>query len=358
MLFAFLKILISFLSPAVGRGINCFIEGEIMKRFSWAQTARSVLLVLLTLSYTTNSLAVDTQDTRSLEIDSWTFREVTHEYPDVHSRYQDSISMCSEGLDISQNPVASTTLPGAGVLPGTGAATDPADPFSQQTRPPANNQSMYGGGYGGSGGWSPVVDPSIGMGTGNFGNGGIDPNPTTGQSHSGGITIRDLIGLGYAVDVISNMGRRVWDLVNLGKPAAWVNTNVAHGLPKGIKCWTDLQGWSWPQSKIYNVSYKNKLGVTVVDYTYRISYNYGGNIEGVGKFLSNVQIVPVNIKVSWGYSLNSRAEVPTVFNVGSKQDPIAGMQVNVRWKVESSMNSNEQSHMFHIGGNNLFQKVE
>ncbi len=330
-----------------------------MKRFFRAKTARSVLVVLLTLSYSTNLLAIDTQDHRSLEIDSWTFREVTHEYPDVHSRYQDSISICSEGLDISQNPVSSGTPPSASLpfIPGAdpGVGTNPADPFGQQARPPANNQPGYGG-FGGSGAWSPVVDPSIGGGS--FGNGGIDPNPNPGQAPSGGVTIRDLIGLGYAVDVISNMGRRVWDLVNLGKPAAWVSTNVAHGLPKGIKCWTDLQGWSWPQSKIYNVNYKNKLGVTVVDYTYRISYNYGGNIEGIGKFLSNVQIVPVNIKVSWGYSLNSRAEVPTVFNVGSKQDPVAGMQVNVRWKVESSLNSNEQSHMFHIGGNNLFKKVE
>lgn len=320
-------------------------------RIHWraSKTWSLSLSVLLTISSATS---FGVQDQRAFEIASWSFRDVTAEYPDVNQRYQDQISTCSEGLDLSQNPVIGGNIQQPPIYNPGVTPVEPTDPFGQQTRP---NPNPGGGGlYGGSGGWSPVVDPSIGAGS--YNQGGIDP--ATGQPRQGGINISDLLGLGIAVDVISNMGRRVWELVNLGKPTAWVNTNVAHGLPKGIKCWTDLQGWSWPQSKVYNVNYKNKLGLTVVDYTYRISYNYGGNIEGIGKYLSNVQIVPVNLKVSWGYSLNSRAEIPTVFNVGTKDNPVAGMQVNVRWKVESSLMNNEQSHMFHIGGDNLFKKVQ
>lgn len=327
-----------------------------------AVLAGAIFSTVLVRAETNQTQMTEKTKREALEISSWSITDVTDQYAQNNHHYQDSVSTCSDGIagdsgtNLNANPDAGsqnnssgTTVPDTSLfIPNPGpVANNPVgtvgnDPFGPQPTPGGSSGNV----------WDPVVNPSIGIGGGNLG-GGVDPGGALRPD-----PISRLISLGIAVDVISNMGRRVWDLVHFGKPVSWVNTNSAQGLPKGIKCWTDLEGWSWPVSKVYTVNYKNKLGVSIVDYTYRISYNHGGNIDGIGKYLSNVQIVPVNLKVAWGYAFNSRAEVPTVFNVGSKKDPIAGMQVNVRWKVESSLMTNEQSHMFQIGGNNVFKKVD
>ncbi len=320
-----------------------------MNNVTRAVSAHSMALVLVVFANVTSTEVFAINRTNEeLEIASWTLTDVTDHYPGIGRRYQDTISTCAEGIEVpgNQNP----NLGNQFGLPGSqapGSAVEP-DPFA----PPPQNPGVpgYGNGVPGSLPWDAVVNPSIGIGNG----GGIgNPDPGAGKD-----PISRIIGVGIAVDVITNIGRRVWELVSFGKPVAWVSSSVAHGLPKGIKCWSELEGWSWPQSKVYNVLYKNKLGGNAIDYTYRISYIHGGNIEGVGQYLSNVQIVPMNLKVGWGYTFNSRAEVPMVFNVGSKKDPIAAMQVNVRWKVESLVMNSEQSHMFNIGGNNVFKKAD
>ncbi len=290
-----------------------------------------------------------------LEISSWSITDVTDQYQGINDRYQDSISSCGDTSLGNGEPQPTPQLPGAPdfSVPGLGnqnpsvpgVPTDPNDPF--ETPPSQGNVNPGNPGYPiGPQPWDSITNPGMGGGP-------LDPTIPTPQD-----PVSRVIGAGIIVDVITNIGRRIWDLVNMGKPVSFVKSNIAHGLPKGIKCWTDLEGWSWPQSKVFNVTYKNKLGATSIDYTYRISYIYGGNIEGIGKYLSNVQVVPVNLKVGWGYSLYSRAEVPTVFNVGSKKDPVAGMQINVRWKVQSAFTNSELSHMFHVGGNNEFKKSE
>lgn len=65
---------------------------------------------------------------------------------------------------------------------------------------------------------------------------------------------------------------------------------VAHALPRGLRRWTDLERWSPPETKTYEVVYKNKFGMEVVKFRFRLQYTYGGRRSGRGRYLANVSV--------------------------------------------------------------------
>ena len=129
-------------------------------------------------------------------------------------------------------------------------------------------------------------------------------------------------------------------------------------MPAGAQCWDDLEGWQFPTSKAYRSTFKNVYGITVVDFTYRVTYLYGGTADGVGKYIGYATVSPVNLDVLWGFTFNATATVPTIYNMGSKAKPVAGMQVLVQWKVESAISSIEQSQAFALNGLGAFQELK
>src|SRR5437868_4854693 len=52
------------------------------------------------------------------------------------------------------------------------------------------------------------------------------------------------------VDKIINLGKKVWAIVETGRPVVSVQTVTANALPQGLTCWSDLTGWQIPQSKV------------------------------------------------------------------------------------------------------------
>lgn len=164
--------------------------------------------------------------------------------------------------------------------------------------------------------------------------------------------------IGIYLDQIINLGHKVWAIVELGKPVQNVNMNVANALPKGIECWSDLSGWKAPQSKIFSVEYINGFGAKVVTFTYRVTFTAGGGVNGRGKYLTNATFMPANLKVSWGFKFNAVAEVPSVFNMGSKEDPIAGMQMVLKWNVDSPLSHMEQTETYFVSGDNQIEHLK
>lgn len=160
------------------------------------------------------------------------------------------------------------------------------------------------------------------------------------------------------VDRIINIGRKIWAVVESGRPAVDLKVDVAHALPQGLFCWTDLSGWQMPQSKTYNVTYRNGFGTKVVDFAYRVVYTHGGNYRGVGNYITNAAVIPVKVDVAWGFTFNVKAEVPIVFNRGSADNPMAGMQLNINWNVKTAVKYSERTEMFAIGGDGVFQQLQ
>jgi hypothetical protein len=109
----------------------------------------------------------------------------------------------------------------------------------------------------------------------------------------------------------------------------------------------------------YAFSMKNGLGSEVVKVTYQVHWTPMGNYQGKGKFLTGVTVEPISVQASWGYTVDLLAQVPdsTVANVGSSEDPVASMQVQLNWKVSTALKVIEQKAIYYVQGDGMMQEI-
>lgn len=172
------------------------------------------------------------------------------------------------------------------------------------------------------------------------------------------ISANPLDQLDIYLDQIINIGKKIWSIVEAGKPSVNVKLDTANALPRGVSCWTDMAGWSAPQSKVYAIQYVNHLEIPVVDFTYRVLYTPNGNANGVGQYITNAGFVPALVSVAWGFSFDASADVPSVFNHGTKEAPIAGMQMNINWKMNSVVVNEQITRSYFVTGDNTLVEME
>ena len=160
------------------------------------------------------------------------------------------------------------------------------------------------------------------------------------------------------VDKIINIGKKIWAIVDAGKPVVNVKVDTANALPAGVRCWDELEGWQAPTSKLYQMAYENGFGSTVVAYNFRVSFISGGSYKGQGKYITLASVQPAKIEVAWGFRFDAVANVPMVFNQGSHVDPLAGMQLAMNWQVSSPLKQIQQAENFFINGAGVIQKLK
>lgn len=286
-----------------------------------------------------------------LDLGAYTIRDVTNQYPE--SSYFEQIQECTDnGMGTTPagvtTPVVTPNLPDLGIPiggtgNGSGTGLGNGFPFSNVIGPIG------------------VVIPGDPSGGYSSGTGTIDPGGnivigTPGGSATGTIGMAPSVGglfperTGIIIDQIVNIGNYIWSIVERGKPTMRVSTFRAHGLPKGVTCWTELEEWKIPKSKVFTVEQKNKLGQSMAKFTFRISYVYGGTYNGAGQYLANVTVSPVDLKVSWGVDFASEVQIPTVFNMGKKTNPLAAMQVFVYWGIGTVGRMQQKSSLFNVMG--------
>lgn len=170
--------------------------------------------------------------------------------------------------------------------------------------------------------------------------------------------VNPLNAIELIVDQIINIGKKIFAIIDSGRSVVNVKLDTANALPAGLTCWSDLAGWNIPQSKVYNVTYENGFGMPVVDFSYRVTYTAGGSADGVGKYIANATFMPANLSVAWGFNFDATAQIPSVFNTGSKRDPVAGMQMNMEWKVTSPMAYENATESYFVSGENKLIELE
>lgn len=159
-------------------------------------------------------------------------------------------------------------------------------------------------------------------------------------------------------DEIINVGAKVWSIIEAGRPISNQKMESANALPKGVEEWTDLQGWSAPISRVYSVQYENGFGITMVDLTFRVTFNYGGNYHGHGKYIANAAVQIESLRIGFGgIKFDVEVDVPSVFNQGSTQEPLAGMQLNIKRVADTIFSRNENTDSFFLNGLGLLQKL-
>jgi len=161
----------------------------------------------------------------------------------------------------------------------------------------------------------------------------------------------------FSLDDIINVGEKVWKMIEANKPVVNVDMPVAHAMPKGVQCWADLERWQTPKSYMYRVEYQNLYGYTVVTFHFRLSYVYGGSLNGKGLYLANVAVVPATLDVAWGYKFDASTIIGQTVNLGTKEDPEAGISLGVKWRIRTLMKDSDNTENFFIRANGELQQL-
>ncbi|MBX3020851.1 MAG: hypothetical protein KF799_04180 [Bdellovibrionales bacterium] len=159
-------------------------------------------------------------------------------------------------------------------------------------------------------------------------------------------------------DQIVAVGTKVWQIAEANKPVVNVKTPVISALPRGLSCWSDLEQWKAPKVQTYETVYKNGFGMEVVKFRFRLHYTYGGGSKGKGQYLANVTVMPAELNVSWGFNFNAVVEVGQAVNLGTSEDPIAGLELNMKWQVKTIVKDINSSYHYFVQGDGIAQAAE
>ncbi len=170
--------------------------------------------------------------------------------------------------------------------------------------------------------------------------------------------LNEMDTVSLVLDRVVNLGKKVWALIEEGKPVVNLKTDVATALPYGAKCWQDLQTWSAPIAKTYSVVFKNLYGMEVVKFSYRVIFVSGGSVNGKGAYIGYAAIEPADVYVAWGFNLKADSSTPTIYNMGSKEAPVAGMNLQVNYQINTILQSFKYSRSYFINGLGAFQALD
>lgn len=158
-------------------------------------------------------------------------------------------------------------------------------------------------------------------------------------------------------DKVVNIGERIWKFIEANKPVINAASRYASAVPEGITHWMQLEKWDKPANTLYSFSAKNKAGKKVVDVTYMVLRTTGGSKDGKGKYLTGVTVLPISITALWGFSFDMDAEVPSVSNVGTAEDPVAGMTLHLKWKIKNNFKESQGAGVYYLQGDGEFRQL-
>ncbi|MBI4679421.1 MAG: hypothetical protein HY748_17740 [Elusimicrobia bacterium] len=161
------------------------------------------------------------------------------------------------------------------------------------------------------------------------------------------------------IDQIINIVEKIWAIIEKNKPVVNITTQYANAVPKGIDHWTQLESWKPPVGTVYNIVAKNAYGSTTVNVKFQVLRTYGGKYKGKGAYLTGVTVEPLLVEVAWGYSLDLTAAVPdsSVINVGTSEDPIAGMMPTLTMRVRTVIKDSTIKMLYYLQGDGLFKEI-
>ena len=189
------------------------------------------------------------------------------------------------------------------------------------------------------------------------------PTFPTGPSISGGTVMPtgnpaiDILLNPGLVDQWVTLGLKVWQIIISGHPVANVSTQRIAVLPNASIEWNAMENWKGPAAHTYVIIKKNIFGNPIMRNTYTVAYNYGGQLNGRGAFIANATIIPSDVRVSYGWQLDAEAQIGQPVNVGSKDDPVAGIDLSIRWRVSNSFSLNQGTDAFFINGRGEISQI-
>lgn len=172
----------------------------------------------------------------------------------------------------------------------------------------------------------------------------------------------DLSQIAIVIDGLIAIGKKIWPIIEAGRPVLDVN------MGKGISVipfkkgddydatFYEMENWSMPRVKKYNVTYKNGFGSKVISFDYTVHYQYGGSLNGKGKYLAGINVTASNVTVAWGFTFKATSELVQISNHGSKENQVAGGTFRVLYTASTVVKTISSADTFHVSGNGEIQK--
>lgn len=152
------------------------------------------------------------------------------------------------------------------------------------------------------------------------------------------------------LDVIINMGAKIWKIFEASTPVVNLSTKRANALPRDATDWRDMSNWSDVEGRQYSIEYKNGFNMTVVKFSVLMTYTHSGQFKGKGKYLSDVGFLINEYWVAPLYTLEGESEVVRVQNVGKADDAIAAMELNMVWRVSTVLVKSQNAVNYFVRG--------
>ena len=167
-------------------------------------------------------------------------------------------------------------------------------------------------------------------------------------------TARDMVALGEAVYELWNKNRP--KVTTKYAPISVVPSKLMADGTRDIINPFDLEGFSLPVQKSFRTAVKNNLGKEIVVIEYKVMYSYGGSLDGAGKYLTSVIIIPGRIVAKTGWTVDAEMKVAGVMNHGSRANPVAGVLLTMKYQMNSLSSSTERNDTIHITGDGQFRQ--
>jgi hypothetical protein len=100
------------------------------------------------------------------------------------------------------------------------------------------------------------------------------------------------------------------------------------------------------------------MGIDVVTFQYQVVFVYGGQYQGKGQYLAQIDLKPKHLDVLWGFTFKANGKVSALFNTGTKESPIAAATLSLQWSVENPLQSQHSTVQFFVNGKGEFQRLE
>ncbi len=164
------------------------------------------------------------------------------------------------------------------------------------------------------------------------------------------------------VDKISAIGQKITPIIEKGRPVVTNNPmaalSVIPRLDTKDPVLHEMGGWSIPMTKHYKIAFSNGFKSEVVSFVYSITYQYGGNYKGSGKYLTGVRASARNLVVSWGFDLDASSTLVQISNIGTTANPVAGATVEISYTVKNWSRVNTTNEAFFIAGDGRLFKMD
>jgi hypothetical protein len=152
---------------------------------------------------------------------------------------------------------------------------------------------------------------------------------------------------------------KVWDIIVANKPIVNIDAKNASALPNLAEAhWERLTGWQRERQITYSVQVKNGFGSTVIDLKYGVKLLYGGGVKGKGRYIASARVVPQTVDVKWGFNLDVNVTVPSIVNMGTEEDPLAAIYLDVNYKIHNILRSDSEGQTYLLQGDGLLMNTK